>query len=73
MWIGFFAPGGTPADILAKLASEIDKVLKDPLIAKKIADSGGEPVELIEQFRQTIRNELVLNRKIAAAANIKVE
>ena len=73
VWIGFFAPGGTPVDILAKLASEIDKVLKDPLIAKKIADSGGEPVELIEQFRQTIRNELVLNRKIASAANIKVE
>lgn len=73
VWIGLFAPGGMPADIVAKLNAEIVKALKDPEIARKMTEDGGEPIESLEQFRQTIRNELETNRKIARRANIKVE
>ena len=73
VWTGLFGPGGMPADIVAKLNTEIAKALKDPEIARKMTDDGGEPIESLEQFRQPIRSELEINRKIAQRANIKVE
>jgi tripartite-type tricarboxylate transporter receptor subunit TctC len=73
VWTGFFSPRGVSSEINNKLQVEIAKVLKDPVIAKKIADSGGEQVESIDLFRQTIRNELAVNRKIAVEQNIKVD
>jgi hypothetical protein len=56
-----------------KLNVEIVEVLKDPEISRKMMEDGGDPIETLDQFKQTIRNELALNRKIAKEANIKVE
>ena len=73
VWTGFFAPSGVSAGIIGKLQAEIAKALGDPAVAKKIADSGGERTESLESFKQTIRDEMALNRKIAVARNIKPE
>jgi tripartite-type tricarboxylate transporter receptor subunit TctC len=73
VWTGFFAPSGVSGEITAKLQTEIAKVLRDPAVAKKIADSGGERTESLDQFKQIIRDEMALNRKIAVARNIKPE
>ena len=73
VWTGFFAPSGVNAEIIGKLQTEIAKALRDPSVAKKIADSGGERTETLDQFKQIIRDEMTLNRKIAVARNIKPE
>ena len=39
-WVGFFAPAGTPEAVLAKLNSEINALLQEPEIAKRIEASG---------------------------------
>ena len=39
-WVGFFAPAGTPEAVLAKLNSEINALLQEPEIAKRIETSG---------------------------------
>jgi tripartite-type tricarboxylate transporter receptor subunit TctC len=39
-WVGFFAPAGTPEAVLAKLNSEINALLREPEIAKRIETSG---------------------------------
>jgi tripartite-type tricarboxylate transporter receptor subunit TctC len=39
-WVGFFAPAGTPEPVLAKLNSEINALLQEPEIAKRIRTSG---------------------------------
>jgi len=39
-WVGFFAPAGTPEAVLAKLNSEINALLQEAEIAKRIAASG---------------------------------
>ncbi|MBX9773943.1 MAG: tripartite tricarboxylate transporter substrate binding protein [Xanthobacteraceae bacterium] len=39
-WVGFFAPAGTPEPVLVKLNSEINALLKEPEIAKRIETSG---------------------------------
>ena len=39
-WVGFFAPAGTPEPVLAKLNSEINALLQEGEIAKRIEASG---------------------------------
>jgi tripartite-type tricarboxylate transporter receptor subunit TctC len=39
-WVGFFAPAGTPEAVLAKLNGEINAILQEGEIAKRIATSG---------------------------------
>ncbi len=39
-WVGFFAPAGTPEAVLAKLNSEVNAILQEPEMAKRIETSG---------------------------------
>src|SRR6266550_3904451 len=41
IWAGIFAPKGTPKEIIAKLATALDKALDDPSVKKRLADLGG--------------------------------
>jgi tripartite-type tricarboxylate transporter receptor subunit TctC len=41
IWAGIFAPKGTPAPIVAKLAEALDKALDDASVQKRINDLGG--------------------------------
>src|SRR5204863_3879098 len=41
IWAGIFAPKGTPAEIIGKLADALDKTLDDPGAQKRLADLGG--------------------------------
>jgi tripartite-type tricarboxylate transporter receptor subunit TctC len=59
-WFGYFAPTGTPAEILDRLNAEINKALHDPGIRNLLEAQGS--VELVggsrEQFAGFVRNEL---------------
>ena len=39
-WFAIAAPAGTPADIVARVNREMDKVLKAPRLVKRLADVG---------------------------------
>jgi allophanate hydrolase subunit 2 len=41
IWFGMWAPNGTPADVTARMAREIAKVLALPHVKKRLADMGG--------------------------------
>jgi tripartite-type tricarboxylate transporter receptor subunit TctC len=43
LWIGIYAPAGLPAPVLARLNSEINKVLKHPELQAAFAKIGIEP------------------------------
>jgi len=43
-WLGVFAPAGTPAEIVERLAAEIGKALADATIAERYAKVALEPV-----------------------------
>ena len=42
-WFGLVAPAKTPAPVLAKLASEVDAILKMPDVQKRFTELGAEP------------------------------
>jgi len=39
-WIGFFAPAGTPADVVNRINSEINRIVELPDVKEKLAQSG---------------------------------
>ncbi len=58
LWQGFFAPGGTPADIVAKLNAEINKQLNDPEVKARLLGQGAEPRPLtVAEFAAFTRAE----------------
>jgi tripartite-type tricarboxylate transporter receptor subunit TctC len=43
-WFAFFAPAGTPADVIGKLNTEINHALKQADVREKLASAGAEAV-----------------------------
>ncbi len=73
-WIAMVAPKGTPKDVVQKLNGEIEKALKDPEFAKKIATIGIDPIgSTPEQFAAFLAKEIPRWKTIVAEANVKVE
>lgn len=71
-WYGFFAPAGTPAPIVRKLHDAVNKVLKDPEIASKLAQQGLEVRAMTrEQFGQLVTNDIAKWGKTIKTLGIK--
>ena len=73
-WNGVFAPAGTPAPVVQKLADALAKAMASPDIKERVASLGGEisgygPKEA-EKF---IREQTELWAKVVKAGNIKVD
>jgi tripartite-type tricarboxylate transporter receptor subunit TctC len=73
-WFGLFAPAGTPEAIQQKLNAAVTQALRDPELAKKLRDQGGEPAPMAtQQFRDFIKTESVQFERIVDAAKIIAE
>ncbi len=74
IWLGLFAPAGTPPAIVARLNAEINKVLAMPDVREKISAGGATAVGGgIEEFAAFVRADYAKWGKIARDANIKIE
>jgi tripartite-type tricarboxylate transporter receptor subunit TctC len=43
LWQGFFAPRGTPPEVVGRLNAAINKLLAEPEMSRKLLDQGAEP------------------------------
>jgi len=58
LWQGFFAPKGTPGEVIARLHREINQILADPATRQKLIDAGANVTPLsIEQFAAFVKAE----------------
>lgn len=74
IWLGLFAPAGTPPAVIARLNAEINKVLAMPDIREKISAGGATAVGgSTEEFATFVRSDYAKWGKIAKEANIKLE
>ena len=74
IWLGLFAPAGTPPAIVARLNAEINKVLAMPDVREKFAAGGVAPVGgSSEEFAAFVRADYAKWGKIAKDSNIKIE
>lgn len=73
-WSGLLAPAGTPPAVVARLNSEIDKILKQPEVQAKLAAEGSTPTGgSAAQFAETIRSEHARWGALIREANIKID
>jgi len=74
-WFGVLAPAGTPAGVVSRLNTEINRIIQNPQVIKeKLAPVGLEPVGTTpEAFAAVLKTELVKYAKVAKDAHIKPE
>jgi tripartite-type tricarboxylate transporter receptor subunit TctC len=74
LWQGFFAPKGTPGDVIARLNSEINRILADPLTRQKLVDVGANVVpQSTEQFAAFVRAESEKYERLIRETGVKPE
>ena len=74
IWLGVLAPAKTPADIIARLNSEIGKVMSDPEMKAQLAKSGIDSmVSAPQEFAATIKSDTVIWGKVVKASGISID
>jgi tripartite-type tricarboxylate transporter receptor subunit TctC len=73
-WYGVFVTTGTPPEVVARLQSELARIIKLPDVQAKLKGLGGEPGNLsVEQFSQLNRQEFERFGRLIKQANIKMQ
>jgi len=74
LWIGMFAPAGTPADIVDKIAMDLAKVMQLPDVKERLAGMGAEAMPMSQKdFTKFVNDEIADAAKVVKAADIKVQ
>jgi tripartite-type tricarboxylate transporter receptor subunit TctC len=72
--IGFYAPAGTPKDIVAKLAGEMQKAVKQPDVVQRFRQLGIDPVgSTPEAYNAANRASYEKYAKVVKAAGVKID
>jgi len=73
-WFGVLAPTGTPDAVIARLQSEISKIIKVPEIRDRFLALGAEPVgSTPEQFAAFYRNEVAKWSKVVKESGAQID
>ena len=74
LWVGLWAPAGTPQDIVDKINADVAKVLAMPDVRERLAGLGAEPMVMTPaDFRKLMRDEMDDSAKVVKAAGIKAQ
>ena len=73
IWTGILAPAKIPSDILLKLNAEVVRVVNDPAFLARYAADAGVPILPLAEFKESIKQEIETNKRIAQTAKIKLE
>jgi tripartite-type tricarboxylate transporter receptor subunit TctC len=73
-WYAMFAPAKTPKAVVARLNTEMNAVLADKSVQKRIEEQGAEvETGTPEQLKTLVQKEVVRWKAVVQAAKIKVE
>ena len=73
-WFGLVAPAKTPAPALAKLSGELETILKEPDVKKRLAELGAEPGTVFgDAFGQFMTDETAKWGKLVKASGATVD
>jgi tripartite-type tricarboxylate transporter receptor subunit TctC len=70
-WNGLFAPVGTPRAIVERVAQEVVRMVKDPVVVDRIHKIGSDPSGVaLEEFAELIRKEQAMWADAVKAAGL---
>ena len=71
-WLALFAPAGTPEAVLARLRTEVNKLLQDPEQIRRLG--GLEPyITTPQEFQALLRSEFAKYAEVVKAAGAKID
>lgn len=74
LWYGLVAAARTPAPVLEKLSSHVEKTLRDPEIIEKLSRQGVEPYYYgPQEFAKRVREEIPKWAKVIKEAGVRAE
>jgi tripartite-type tricarboxylate transporter receptor subunit TctC len=75
IWLGLFAPAGTPPDIVNRLREETNKILKTQYVKEKFASAGGlEPmITTPKEFQDLIHRDLAKYGKVVKDSGVRLD
>jgi tripartite-type tricarboxylate transporter receptor subunit TctC len=74
LWVGLFAPAGTPVDVVDKINRDVNRVLREPEVQERMAALGAEAITMTPaEFDKFVRVEMGEAAKVVKAAAIKVQ
>jgi tripartite-type tricarboxylate transporter receptor subunit TctC len=74
LWLGFFAPKGTPGAVIKRLESELVQIAQSPEIKELMEKQGLEPNAAgAAELAKLVRTEIETYKSVFKAANIKME
>jgi tripartite-type tricarboxylate transporter receptor subunit TctC len=73
-WYGFFAPAGTPKDVVARLNTALNKVLADKEVIKRLEDHGADvETSTPEQLGDLVRKDLAKWKGVVQKAKLQAD
>ena len=73
-WFGIGAPAGTPQEIIDRLNTETNKILKEPAFREKLVALGFQPLGgSIDDMKQTIQRDRAKWKAVIDAQGIRLE
>jgi tripartite-type tricarboxylate transporter receptor subunit TctC len=74
LWVGVFAPAGTPPDIVDKINKDVDRALQTAEIKDRLATLGAEAMPMTPaEFHKFVQAEIDESAKVIKAAGIKAQ
>jgi tripartite-type tricarboxylate transporter receptor subunit TctC len=74
LWVGMFAPAGTPPEVVEKINRDVNRVLREPDVRERLTALGAEGMQMTPQeFDKFVRSEMDDSAKVVKAAAIKVQ
>ena len=73
-WVGFFAPAKTPEQVVAKLNTEINEIMKTQEAQQKLKSIGFDPI--IKSYREAaadFRNDVATWGRMTRAVGLAAE
>lgn len=73
-WIGLFAPAGTPREIVARLNTEVLKIMQSPDVQRRLpADGARFAPTTPDEFAAFVKNEIAKWGPVLRAAGVKAD
>jgi tripartite-type tricarboxylate transporter receptor subunit TctC len=74
LWVGLFAPAGTPPEVIDKIARDVRSTAQSADVKERFATLGAEAMLMTPpEFKQFVETEITESGKVIKAAGIKVQ
>ena len=74
LWVGMFAPAGTPPAVVEKIAKDVRTAEQSADVKERFATLGAEPMPMTpQQFTKFVQTEIDESAKVIKAAGIKAQ